>query len=99
MIVQAEIRQVTKFLDAEKPYVKVGIETTKPLQSMELRLNQQSIDSGLVAVFEKFLNMNVTLPVNVSLYKGTLQYQIPFDTLCSDVQPLVTSSLKTAKNV
>ena len=98
LIIQAEIRQVQKFLDAEKPHVKVGIETTSPLQSMELRLNQQAVDSGLVAVFEKFLHKKCTFPVSVSLYKGFLQYQIPFDTLCSQVQPLLSSSEKVKSN-
>lgn len=103
MIIQAEIRQIQTFFEKEVHYAKIGLETTFPLQAFEIRINQQALDQGILEVFKKYLHQSVYLPISVSLYKGFIQYQLPFDTLCSSIHPVVSlpvsEPLKPVKNV
>lgn len=105
MIIEAEIRQVQVFQEGENSFAKVGIETTNPLESFEIRLNKQSIDQGLLETFQRNLHKKVSMPLSVSIYKTYLQHQLPFGTLKSSIQPITTtvetssvSDLKPAKN-
>lgn len=77
MLVKALIRDVQH--DAEAQIGRVTIETTNPLHIMDIRVFTKS-DTGKknLAAFSAQKGKVIDIPLMAEVYKGQLQYQIPF---------------------
>ena len=81
MKVQALIRSLQRGSFNDKPNATLTLETTDPLEIMEIRMFSNSIDDGTVDRLQKCVGKVIQIPLSVNIYKGNIQYQIPFNTV------------------
>lgn len=79
MLVDALIRSVELQGSGDKAFAVLTIETEQPLEIMQIRLFNSFIQSGVVKQLQSVVGKAIKLPVKVDVYKGSIQYQMPFD--------------------
>lgn len=77
MFIIALIREVKRVNDASKTKAVVTLETEEPLEIHELRLFEESLANGTVAAFENSKGKAAQVPVQVGVYNGKAQLNMP----------------------
>lgn len=78
MLVKALVRAVEDNADAAKPMSIVTLETTNPIEIIQVRLFKNSIADGTVAAFKQVIGAEMDVPLQPEIYNGKLSWNMPF---------------------
>lgn len=78
MLVKALIRAIRENSDANKPMAVVTLETTHPLEIVEIRLFKNAYNDGTVGKFKQMIGLECDIPLQSEIYNGKLSYNVPF---------------------
>ena len=78
MLIKALVRAVEDNADAAKPMAIVTLETSNPIEIIQVRLFKNSIADGTVAAFRQVIGAEMDIPLQPEIYNGKLSWNFPF---------------------
>jgi hypothetical protein len=78
MLVKALVRAISENADAQKPMCKVTLETSNPLEIVEVRLFKNAYNDGTVAKFKQAIGAEIEIPLQAEIYNNRISYNLPF---------------------